>query len=160
MQTANRVDPMAIPQIVPPSFCDFAICLHKGYCNGVNLLRPKLPEFFCRHVPSLGSSDTKDPDCVNVNRVDSAKHEGAFTEQVFAQLSWALSAFRGQRTTLRIVLKGLKGSLKTAQPSCCSFWCALSCIEESVVQILDCSRLKSHLKHETSQRSRFVFGLR
>lgn len=145
---------------MPPSILDSVFCLHKEYCQGVNLLRPKLPEFFCRQVPSLSPSDTKDPDCVNVNRVDGAKHEGAFTEQVFAQLSWTLSAFRGQRTTVRIVLKGLKCRLKMAQPSCCSFWSPLSCIEESVVQILDCSRLKSHLKHETSQRLRFVFGLR
>ena len=88
----------------------------------MSLLRPKLPEFFCRQWLSLSPSDTKDPDCVNVNRVDGSKDEGAFTEQVFAQLSWALPAFRCQRTTLRIVLKGLKCRLKTAQPSCCSFW--------------------------------------
>ncbi len=31
----------------------------KGDCQGVNMLRPKLPEFYCRQVPSLGASDTK-----------------------------------------------------------------------------------------------------
>ena len=61
---------------------DSVFCLHKGYCQGINPLRPKLPEFFCRQVPSLG--------------VVKKGLVSFFGWSLFSVCLWGVLRFRGQ----------------------------------------------------------------